>query len=63
MEVQVIKPTKNLGRRTGKEMRQKRVAAYCRVSTDSEEQLISYKSQIAHYEGLVKANPDWELVE
>lgn len=63
VEVQIIKPTKNINRRTGKEANQKRVAAYCRVSTDSEEQLISYKSQIAHYEGLVKANPDWELVD
>lgn len=63
MEVQVIKPTKNINRRTGKESKKKRVAAYFRVSTDSEEQLISYKSQIAHYEGLVKANPDWELID
>ena len=31
-----------------------RVAAYCRVSTDSEDQLNSYKSQVAYYTELIK---------
>ena len=41
----------------------KRVCAYARVSTDSEEQLTSYSSQIKHYSEMIKSNPDWEFVE
>ena len=36
-----------------------RVAAYCRVSTDSDEQLGSLETQISHYESYIKANPAW----
>lgn len=39
-----------------------RVAPYCRVSTDSEEQLTSYKSQIAYYTAIIAENPDWTMV-
>lgn len=38
-----------------------RVAAYARVSTDSEDQLISLETQKSHYESMIKANPDWEF--
>ena len=38
-----------------------RVAAYCRVSTESEEQAISYEAQIEHYTEYIKKNPEWEL--
>lgn len=38
-----------------------RVAAYCRVSTDSEEQLVSLATQRKHYERYITANPDWEF--
>lgn len=40
-----------------------RVAPYCRVSTDSEDQLASYETQIQAYKELVSKNPDWELVD
>ena len=40
----------------------KRVCAYARVSTDSEEQLTSYSSQIKHYSEKIKSNPNWEFV-
>lgn len=40
-----------------------RVCAYCRVSTDSEEQQTSYKSQKIHYENLIKEHSDWEFVD
>lgn len=40
----------------------KRVCAYARVSTDSEEQLTSYSSQIKHYTEKIKSNPNWEFV-
>lgn len=36
-----------------------RVAAYCRVSTGSDEQLISLEAQKTHYESYIKANPEW----
>ena len=42
--------------------RQRRVAAYCRVSTDDEEQLTSYNTQKRVYTDMVMANKDWELV-
>lgn len=38
-----------------------RVAAYCRVSSDSDDQMISLDTQIKHYEAYIKANPDWEF--
>ena len=36
-----------------------RVAAYCRVSTDEEEQLNSYEAQIAYYTEAISKNPSW----
>ena len=36
-----------------------RVAAYCRVSTDSDDQLQSYETQVRHYTAEIKKNPDW----
>ena len=38
-----------------------RVAAYCRVSTDSDEQATSYDIQIEHYTNFIQKNPKWEL--
>jgi len=38
-----------------------RVAAYCRVSTDSDEQLVSLQAQKVHYETYIKAKPEWEF--
>lgn len=38
---------------------QKRVAAYCRVSTDSEEQLTSYKNQMKVYTEMIGSRTDW----
>lgn len=35
-----------------------RVAAYARVSTSSDEQLLSLETQKEHYESFIKANPD-----
>ena len=37
-----------------------RVAAYARVSTDSDEQLISLDAQKNHYEVLIRSRRDWE---
>ena len=38
-----------------------RVAAYCRVSTDSEEQINSYDAQKAYYTQKIEESPEWEL--
>lgn len=38
-----------------------KVAAYCRVSTDSEEQASSYEVQIEHYTNYIQKNPEWML--
>ena len=40
---------------------QRRVAAYCRVSTDSEEQLTSYTNQKKVYTEMIAAKPEWEF--
>jgi DNA invertase Pin-like site-specific DNA recombinase len=37
-----------------------RVAAYCRVSTDSDEQETSFETQVEVYEKKIRANPAWE---
>jgi len=41
--------------------RQLRVAAYCRVSTDQEEQQSSYQAQIDYYTDKIAQNPEWSL--
>ncbi|ERI89917.1 resolvase protein [Clostridiales bacterium oral taxon 876 str. F0540] len=38
-----------------------RVAAYCRVSTDQEEQQSSYQAQIDYYTAKINENKDWTL--
>ena len=40
-----------------------RVAAYCRVSTDLDEQASSYASQIRSYTELISQHEGWELVD
>ncbi|EAC4489591.1 TPA: recombinase family protein [Listeria monocytogenes] len=40
-----------------------KVAAYARVSTSSEEQLLSLENQKLHYEQRILANSNWEFVE
>lgn len=39
-----------------------RLAAYCRVSSDSADQLHSFAAQIRYYSEYTKANPEYELV-
>lgn len=62
-QVEIIKPnliteknnTKNNNSR-------KKVCAYARVSTDLEDQLTSYNSQIEYYTKIIKSNSEWEFV-
>ena len=43
--------------------RKRRVAAYARVSTDSEEQYTSYVAQVSYYTDYIKRNTEWEFVD
>lgn len=60
--VEIIKAD-SLVRRRGDnfERESKRVAAYCRVSSDSEDQKNSYESQVRHYKDYISQRSDWEL--
>lgn len=59
--VRVIPATRTeVGRETGRR-RRKRVAAYCRVSTDSAEQLNSYAAQKSYYIQKIEETPEWEM--
>ena len=40
-----------------------RVAAYCRVSSNTADQHNSYARQIRVYTDMIKRNPNWEMVE
>lgn len=60
--VDIIKASASLtDRRHGTVIERKRVAAYCRVSTDTEDQLNSYRSQVAYYTDLINENKDWVM--
>jgi len=60
-EVRIIPPTMNMVTRLPKtSTRKRRVAAYARVSTDSEEQLTSYEAQVDYYTNYIQRNPAWE---
>lgn len=43
--------------------RQYRVAAYCRVSTDKEEQENSLENQITYYKNKIESTTNWTLVD
>ncbi len=62
-QVEVIEPTRARGQQNFNQNQKRKVAAYCRVSTDSDEQLGSYKSQKTHYENMIANNENWELVD
>ncbi|MGO5315017.1 recombinase family protein [Bilifractor sp. LCP21S3_A7] len=53
--ITIIEPVKRI------EKEKLRVAAYCRVSTDSDKQEESLEAQRSHYEDYIKSNPDWEF--
>ena len=58
MEIQVIEKTNGrINRVTGTTIKERlRVCTYCRVSTDNEEQLNSYQSQLKYYDEKIIAN-------
>ena len=53
MEISII--------RSEKQRKRLRVCAYCRVSTDADEQENSLENQIAHYRDYIQSNPDYEF--
>lgn len=57
----IIPPQKR--RELAEEPPKLRVAAYCRVSTQEEQQVGSFDMQIHHFAKRIEANPQWELVE
>lgn len=57
-EVQVIKATK-----PGEKAEKIRVAAYCRVSTDKDDQLNSFFAQMRYYTDFVRSNDKMVLVD
>ncbi len=60
--VMIIPAIKRMGNnRKEDETPKLRVAAYCRVSTDSDEQASSYEVQIEHYTEFIKKNSEWEF--
>lgn len=60
--VTMIPARRRVGNTVNEEIRPKlRVAAYCRVSTDSDEQATSYEAQVEHYTEYIKKNPEWEF--
>lgn len=61
--VTMIPATKIVGtlRINAEEKPKLRVAAYCRVSTDSDEQTSSYEVQVEHYTNFINNNSEWEL--
>lgn len=40
----------------------RKVAAYARVSTDSDEQYTSYEAQVNYYTGYIQSRVDWEYI-
>ena len=44
-------------------LKRRRVAAYARVSTDSDEQFTSFEAQVDYYTKYIESNPDWEMVK
>lgn len=65
MEVQVIEKIQGrIDRATGLKINTRlRVAAYARVSTDSEDQLNSFESQVKYYNEKINKNNEWLFVE
>ena len=62
MEVQTIKATNPINGSLAVNRKERlRVAAYCRVSTDDDEQLKSYDSMVTYYTDYIQKNSDWDF--
>ena len=61
-QVTVIPAKPKVDATTG-QRKYKRVAAYCRVSTDDDEQLTSYEAQCDYYTKLINSHEGWKPVK
>lgn len=59
----IVIPAKKETPQEQAQKRHLRVAAYCRVSTNSKEQLTSYENQLAYYTEKIMKNPSWTMVK
>lgn len=59
MEVELIKANDSFDGSARRRIERLRVAAYCRVSTDDEDQIKSYNSMVTHYTELIQNNKEW----
>lgn len=60
MEIEIIKANDSSNNAINtRRIERLRVAAYCRVSTDDEDQIKSYNSMVRYYTDLIKNNKDW----
>ena len=58
MEVKIIQGNKSVLGAFHRKVKKLRVAAYCRVSTDDEDQIKSYNSMIKYYTDLIQKNEE-----
>ena len=61
--VRYIAPKASVSEDVKNKYKQKRVAAYCRVSTQQEEQINSYEVQTRYYTEKINSEPKWKLVQ
>ena len=59
MEIELIKANDPFDGSAKRRVERLRVAAYCRVSTDDEDQIKSYNSMVRHYTDLIKNNKEY----
>ena len=59
MKIRKIEPTQPQENKLQPVKRLLRVAAYCRVSTEADEQANSYEAQIEHYTNEIAKHPEW----
>lgn len=60
-QIKIIEPHTTI--KTNNIFKKIKVAAYCRVSSDSDKQLMSFVTQRDYYEELILKNNNWELVD
>ena len=62
-EIQHIPARREAVNRAAVRERQIKLAAYCRVSTNNEDQLLSFENQVTYYKDYAARHPEYELVE
>ena len=60
-KVTVIPANPTRGSKNSEEKKKLRTAAYCRVSSQNEDQENSFENQVEYYTNLINANPEWTM--